>query len=474
MKNKIRDPQFAMHILFVVPYVPTPIRVRPYNLIRALAARGHHLTLATLWSSAEERAALGALQAWGVRVLAEPLPRLRSLLNCLHALPSDVPLQAVYCWSPVLRARIEQELAPLSHSVGRGAGGEGAAPPSPSAGRGAGGEGPQVPVDLVHVEHLRGVRYGLGLDGTPVVWDSVDCISYLFTQSARDSRSWSGRLLTRLDLGRTRRYEGQLVSRFARVLVTSPVDRRALLELWQAAQKSDGKRFTPSPASVTDEAPITVLPNGVDLDYFRPGDGPRAPETLVISGKMSYHANVTAVLYLVEEIMPRVWAQRPGVRVQVVGAWPPRRIRQLAERFPGRVEVTGWVPDIRPYLQRARLAVAPLRYGAGIQNKVLEALACATPVVATPQACGALQVQAERDLLVADSAEAFARQVLRLLDDDALAARLGAAGRRYVERHHDWNTVAAQLEGIYAECVTALNMRRTQGIYGDISACSAA
>lgn len=164
-----------MHLLFIVPYVPTPIRVRPYNLIRALAARGHRITLATLWSGAEERAALETLQGWGVRIIAEPLPRMRSLHNCLRALPTTTPLQAVYCWSPALRTRIEQEVA------------------SPSPGTGA---RTQLRADLVHVEHLRGARYGLGLDGIPVVWDSVDCISHLFAQSARDSRSWAGRLLT--------------------------------------------------------------------------------------------------------------------------------------------------------------------------------------------------------------------------------------------------------------------------------------
>jgi glycosyltransferase involved in cell wall biosynthesis len=451
-----------MHLLFIVPYVPTPIRVRPYNLIRALAARGHRITLATLWSSAEERAALETLQGWGVRILAEPLPRMRSLHNCLRALPTTTPLQAVYCWSPALRTRIEQEIA----SPGTGA-------------------RMQLRADLVHVEHLRGARYGLGLDGIPVVWDSVDCISHLFAQSARDSRSWAGRLLTWLDLARTRRYEGWLVGQFDRVLVTSPVDCAALEALVSAQRAPRALADSPpstrnaqsvlpdsaqsAPPGLSGKFPggdrgrsafaavaedhITVLPNGVDLDYFRPAETPRAPETLVISGKMSYHANITAVLYLVEEIMPRVWAQRPEVRVQVVGAWPPRSVRRLAERFPGRVEVTGLVPDLRPYLQRARLAVAPLRYGAGIQNKVLEALACATPVVATPQACSALQVQAERDLLMAASAEEFAHQVLRLLNDDALAAQLGAAGRRYVEQHHDWNVIAARLEAIYAACV---------------------
>ena len=127
--------------------------------------------------------------------------------------------------------------------------------------------------------------------------------------------------------------------------------------------------------AVKSRSHITVLPNGVDLDYFCPSPEPRRPATVVISGKMSYHANVTAALHLVEGIMPLVWRERPGVKVTIVGANPPRPIRQLAQRFPGQVEVTGTVPDVRPYLRRASLAAAPVPYGAGIQNKVLEAMA---------------------------------------------------------------------------------------------------
>jgi glycosyltransferase involved in cell wall biosynthesis len=425
-----------MNLLFIIPYVPTPIRVRPYNLIRALAARGHRITLATLWTDEAERRALDEPARWGVRVIAEHLPRARSLRNCLGALPTATPLQAVYCWSPALRARIEQELAsPLLL-----------------------GEGPGVRYAAVHVEHLRGAHYGLDLPGVPVVWDSVDCISYLFAQSARHSRSPSGRLLTRLDLARTRRHEGWLAGQFDRVLVTSPVDRAALHQVFtaetqraQSLEKYKEKISASSAISAVNKDHIVVLPNGVDLTYFRPGDAPRDAETLVITGKMSYHANVTAVHHLMDAIMPRVWAQRPRVRVQVVGAYPPPALRRLAERFPGRVEVTGTVPHLRPYLQRATLAVAPVAYGAGIQNKVLEALACGTPVVATPQACSALEVEPGRDLLTAGAPDEFAGQVLRVLDDPALAAQLGAAGRRYVEQHHDWDAVAAHLEGIYRE-----------------------
>ncbi len=428
----------GMQLLFVVPYAPTPIRVRPYNLIKSLVARGHRLTLATLWTDQAEREGLRQLEALGVRVIAERLPRHRSLLNCLRALPTPVPLQAVYCRVPGLRERIHEEL-------------DGS---------------PRRRYDVVHVEHLRGAQYGLGLEGGPVVWDSVDCISYLFEQSARDSQSLSGRLMSRLDLGRTRRYEGWLVGQFDRVLVTSRADQQALEKLSpQRAQRSQSHKTTVSESSASsalsavNESRITVLPNGVDLDYFTPSGDERQADSIVISGKMSYHANVTAVRSLVDEIMPLVWAQRPGVKVTVAGAYPPRQIRQLAQRFPGRVEVTGTVPDMRPYLRRATAAVAPVPYGAGIQNKVLEAMACGTPVVATPQACAALAVVPGQDLLVAAEPEEFARQVLRVLADRELAGRLSAAGRRYVEAHHNWHSIAGQLEDIYAEVIDQFRVR---------------
>jgi glycosyltransferase involved in cell wall biosynthesis len=156
--------------------------------------------------------------------------------------------------------------------------------------------------------------------------------------------------------------------------------------------------------------------------------------------------------------MPHVWAQRPEVTVWIVGKDPPREIRQSAIRNPGyplgaAIRVTGTVPDIRPYLRRATLAVAPVPYGAGIQNKVLEALACGTPVVASPQAVSALEVRAGRDVVVAEGAEAFARAVLALLDDAGRRLALGEAGRAFVERYHSWEAVAARLEAIYQSTI---------------------
>ena len=476
-----------MHILFLTPYVPTPIRTRPYNLLKALAGRGHRLTLlciaqgeglwATRLSPLEERA-LEELRALGVRCCAVLLPRLRSLWNCLRALPSPLPLQAAYCWSPALARLLRDEVRPtpssrpasFSHPVSCLPNPDPFAPsPAPSTlgpaypalSPSSSAPGPEPsslspePYALLHIEHLRAAHYGLWLQkqtrlSIPIVWDSVDCISYLFEQSARASRSAFGRLVTRLELPRTRRYEALLLRRFARTLVTSPADAAALSALPSEPPGPHALRPEPRAPHPEPYAPRPepfILPNGVDLAYFHPNETPRRPE-VVFSGKMSYHANTTAALYLAQEVMPRVWQRRPDVHLTIVGSQPPRAVRALSGE---RVTVTDYVEDIRPFLWRAALAVAPMPYGAGIQNKVLEAMACATPVVATPQAVSALTAQPGRHLLVGKSADELAGHILYLLEHPEAAGAIGRAGRAYVEQSHDWQVVAQRLEHLYEE-----------------------
>ena len=122
-------------------------------------------------------------------------------------------------------------------------------------------------------------------------------------------------------------------------------------------------------------------------------------------------------------------------------------------RGAGRVVVTGTVDDIRPFLRTATLAVAPIQYGVGIQNKVLEALACGTPVVATPQATSALATTDGRDLVVGRDAGELAAAIGALLGDADRRRRIGEAGRAYVERHHSWQAAAARLTDIYHDAV---------------------
>ena len=404
-----------LKIVYMVPYAPTRIRTRPFHLIRALAAEGHEVTLVTSCGHPDEDSALEELAACGVRIVAERLSIPRSLWNCLSALPTPDPMQSRYSWKPRLAHRLIEATRQLS------------------------------PVDVVHVEHLRGARYGLAvlaamesgrIPRAAVVWDSVDCISSLFRRAADQSETPLVRAAARFELPRTTRYEPRVAARFDRVLMTSEVDRQELLEL--------ARRHSANLA----ENCVQVVPNGVDLEYFHPSGDTREARTLVMTGKMSYHANATAAVRFVKDVMPSVWARLPDARLWIVGKDPPADVVKLGE---GRVVVTGTVADIRPFLRKAAIAVAPIQYGVGIQNKVLEALACATPVVATAQAVSALEAQPGCELVVASSPSELSAAIVALLEDRALRDRLGQAGRSFVERRHDWRVVAARLAEIYRD-----------------------
>ena len=444
-----------MSVLYVTPYVPSCIRTRPYNLIRALLRLGHQVTLVTAaGTSSEEQGQVQELESWGMQVEVFPVPLVRSLVNCLLALPTREPLQAVYAYHPDMARRLG-ELAQNDA------------------------------FDIVHIEHLRAARLAQAIrnarphpdpppseqgreppphsgGGIPVVYDSVDCISLLFEQAVQSGAQLRSRLMTAVDLARTRRYEAQLLTRYDRVVVTSQRDKEALERL--------AGRYLPPGAQ---PSAITVVTNGVDLEYFRPGVPSPSPvptgedqgggeerdgRTVVFTGKMSYHANVAAALYFAQEVLPHVWAGDPSVRFQIVGKDPPEAIRRLAA--DERIQVTGTVDDLRPYLSGATVAVCPALYAVGIQNKVLEAMAMGAPVVSTPAGCAALAAEVGRDVLVAEGEEAFAAAVLRVCSDPALAQGLAAAGRRYVEEYHSWEAGARRLVEVYEQALHETNERR--------------
>jgi len=388
-----------MRILMVLPYPPSPIRIRPYGFVQALAQRGHRIRVLAVQPPEDREAASEALKALGVDVRGFPLSRGRTLWNAVRAWARGEPLQAGYADHPGLREALRRSL----------------------------GESWEV----IHVEHLRGALFAQEVPPERLVFDAVDSITRLFAQAQALAPTARVRYLARLELERTRRFEAGWLSRFPCILISSPEDASALRDL-----APDG------------QAALTVIPNGVDLEFFRPQAISRDPATLIFTGKMSYHANLAAALDLIRDIMPRIWAHRPEVRVQIVGRNPPAWLRRAA-RDP-RVEIVGTVPDLRPYLARATLAVCPLRYAVGIQNKVLEALAMGTPVVATPPVQGGLSAVPGRDLVIAEGGEAFAAAVLRLLDSPGERAALGAAGRAYVEAHHRWEALAERLEAVYA------------------------
>lgn len=395
-----------MRILFALPYVPSLIRVRSYNFIQELARRHEITVLAT--SPRQDLAAAQSLRTMGCAVEVIPFRLSEGLKSCMKAAIRGEPLQAAICQSP----RLEQRLRRLV-SDGR--------------------------YDIVHVEHLRAAHLGKILPrGLPAVYDSVDCISLLLERTMRASHSLPQRILAAVELRRTRSYEAHILREFDRVAVTSPQDGQALRAL-----NSDSE--------------IAVIPNGVDLNYFRPESKRPEPATLVLSGKMSYHANVTAALHFVNEILPLIRQVRPDVQLRIVGSRPPASIKVLA-RDPA-VTVSGHLADIRDGMAGATVAICPVTVKVGIQNKVLEAMAMGLPVVCTRMGYEGLLAKPGQDLLVAGSSADFANQVCRLLSDPDLRHQIGQAGRHYVETYHRWAAAAERLESLYLE---AINRRGRQ------------
>lgn len=223
---------------------------------------------------------------------------------------------------------------------------------------------------------------------------------------------------------------------------------RADIGLFVSEVEIDLFRGAGAPAS----ADLRALPNGIDMDYYDPAarfaplatasDGP----LIVFTGQMDYRPNIEAVTGFAEAVLPRIRAVRPDAGFAIVGRKPAPAVTALAEREG--VIVTGEVADVRPWLAAASVVTAPLHVARGIQNKVLEAMAMARPVVASTGAFLGIDAEPGRDLIVADGAAAQAEAVLALLGEEARAAEMGRAARRRMEEGYSWPAQLAPLGGM--------------------------
>jgi sugar transferase (PEP-CTERM/EpsH1 system associated) len=263
-----------------------------------------------------------------------------------------------------------------------------------------------------------------GLSAVPCVVDLVDVDSqkwFDYSDTSAFGRKW----LYRTEGRRLRVLESKL-ARWAKA-VTLVSDAEA--ELFRKSVAADN---------------VHSVRNGVDFNYFRAQRNDNE-NGCVFTGALDYVPNVDAVSWFCSEVWPEVRRRHPACRMRIVGRRPVRAVRAL-ERITG-VEVVGQVPDVRPHLTQAAVAVAPLRIARGLQNKVLEALAMGKPVVASPQALNGIN-RDDVPALVARSVDEWASQIDRLLRDDAARRELGCAGRRYAEDHHDWDQCLQPIEAL--------------------------
>jgi polysaccharide biosynthesis protein PslH len=286
--------------------------------------------------------------------------------------------------------------------------------------------------DVVHVSHGELAMVAGELTGTPAV---LACLDAWHRNVEANLAVTSGlqRIYLRSKLRQVRRFEASRYHRFDRVTTVTTEDAMALREV--------DPRLAP-----------IAIPNGVDIGAWPARTHHRPGAEILLHGAMAYAPNIDAASFLAREILPLVHRRRPDAVLNLVGRSPDPAVRRLAD-LPG-VRVTGDVPELAPWMAAARVYACPMRTGTGIKNKLLEALASGVPAVATPLALQGVDATAERHLLVASNAPDFADQIVRVLDDDDLAARLGAAGAELVRQQHTWAAVADAYIGVYEEAIS--------------------
>jgi O-antigen biosynthesis protein len=193
--------------------------------------------------------------------------------------------------------------------------------------------------------------------------------------------------------------------------------------------------------------PTCVINTGVDLEYFTPPEQPAAAPRLVFVGAFQHYPNVEAMTYFCREVLPLARKEMPGTEMYIVGSHPPPAVTALGE-IPG-IHITGFVPDVRPYMAKSSIYVVPLRLGVGIRGKILEAWGMGMAVVSTSVGCAGLRFENERNILVADTSEQFAAQILSLLNNPVYRQHIGEEGRKTAEQFYGWDKSVQQLDALY-------------------------
>jgi glycosyltransferase involved in cell wall biosynthesis len=303
----------------------------------------------------------------------------------------------------------------------------------------------QTPYDLVLLHGKDVFSVIEDWDGLPVVIDFGDATSVRIRQSMRyaSMTELPWRLLHYLEV---RQIEKKLLRKTPYLAFISGRDRDAMPGHTNRAK---------------------VIPNGVDLDYWKRKTHDPHPCCIVYTGVMNYPPNADGAHYLLERILPRVRQYIPKAKVMIVGRDPSKKLLEASKRY-SNVTVTGFVDDIRPYLEEATVYAAPLRFASGMQNKLLEALAMEVPVVTTPIAAEGLKVDGGElpPLLTGAGEEQFAANLVHLLRQAETRSHLATAGRRFVANYFNWLHSAEMLEEMCMAAVAQGQQRRCKVVGG--------
>jgi glycosyltransferase involved in cell wall biosynthesis len=382
-------------------------RIRTSKLFERLA-RQHEITWVCLRRPEETDAQVEAMRACCARLETFPFvetPKLspRFYWDLARNLASRYPFVIEKYFQPAMRARLGELLA-------------------------------KEPFDLLLCDFLQPSLNVLDLPFAPRVLFQHNVESVIFERHFKENPQPAAKAYLYWQWRKLLAYEGRAARWFDHSIMVSEQDCQTMARLY----------------GVTN---TTAIATGVDADYYQPGGAESPEHDLVFTGSMDWLPNIDGITWFADEVLPRLRRELP-VKLWVVGRKPLPPVKALAERHP-EIVVTGTVDDVRPYIARARLYLVPLRIGGGTRMKIYEAMAMGKPVVSTRIGAEGLPVTGGRDLVLADDAEAFAREILALLRDEGRRRSLGEAGRRLVTERFTWDAVARQFTEICQNVVTS-------------------
>ena len=282
---------------------------------------------------------------------------------------------------------------------------------------------------LVHLDSIDLALFAGAANGFRKVLNHHNCESAMAYRWAQRERNPFKKAYLRLQARKLENLERSICGNFDVNTVVSEQD----LHLLRAKHPS---------------AHIHIVENGVDTDYFMPASAKEEPHSLIFTGSLDWHPNLSAMQVLLHEIWPRIKAGFPDARLYLAGKNPPSFLRQRARDDPS-IKVVPNPSDMRPLLERAAVYVCPILEAGGTRLKILDAMAMARPVISTTIGCEGLRVKQGENILIADAASDFADKVVQLIENKSLRNQLAQAGRALVKREYSWERIAHQLEQAY-------------------------
>jgi len=397
---------YNMKILFLTHRVAYPPnkgdKLRAFNIIKHLSGQ-HSIHLACVTENRDELKYANELTAYCKSVNIVYMGVIWRKIKSLFCLLSGRPLTLPYFYSYRLHKKIKESINTEKYG-------------------------------LIYIYSSSMAQYVLDINGIPKIMDFIDVDSEKWRQYSQYT-GFPLNIVYKLESRRLRKYEEKIANLVDHCIVVSQ-EERALF-----------KSFLRSTA----DEKISVVSNGVDFQYFKPASLSYEKGRLIFTGAMDYFANVDAILYFYKEIFPLIKKQVPLVKLYIVGSNPAGEIKKLAADKD--VIVTGFVKDIRPYLEKSAVCVVPLRIGRGIRNKILEAMSMGVPVVAMSEAVFGIEAKDNEELFVEDNPGDFVERTIALLKDQDLRLRLSQNGRKFIENNYNWGSNLAKLDTIIERLV---------------------